>query len=267
MSAGLCSAVPPHLSRLPRSKPWNWLWISEEGEQIDSSEELFFSGTLKPAVVSAACGPSTPPPPGWPAPPSLGSWERCPPPSRPASTTLSAPTSSTSAGILHLGPAPRNVWKHHIMQTDCFHYGYSGLTSWPSVTEIMGLFLKTAWGERPFLPPAHPLNLIFLLPNCGSCLERPPVLCEPPPCLLRALSDGTPQSQGRGRRCDPLSTLPSTARLSAAASQCETSISKPASQGLRVLPAFGVNVYNMRIFLLFRIVIKTTHPHKCSTFV
>lgn len=111
-------------SPLPRSKPWTWLLISEEGGQIDPSEELFFSGTLKPAVVSAAGRPPTLHPQGGRSPPpgELGKM----PPSSPASSTLPAPTSSTSTGILHLGLAPGDFWKHRIVQTDCFHYDCSG---------------------------------------------------------------------------------------------------------------------------------------------
>ena len=43
----------------------------------------------------------------------------------PSQPPLSLPTSSTSAGILHLGLAPGNFWKHQMVRTDCFHYDYS----------------------------------------------------------------------------------------------------------------------------------------------
>lgn len=100
-----------------------WLLISEEGEQIDSSEELFFSGTLKPAVVSAARRPPTFHPRAARAPhPGAGKDAIL----QPCIHHPPAPTSSTSTGILSLGRAPGNFWKRQRVQTDCFHYDYSG---------------------------------------------------------------------------------------------------------------------------------------------
>ena len=85
-----------------------------------------FSGTFKTAVVSAACGGA----PHSVIPRVVGSPESLGPGKTVSSflptTRLLLPTSSTSSGILHLGLTPGNFWKHKMVQTDCFHYDYSG---------------------------------------------------------------------------------------------------------------------------------------------
>lgn len=126
------------------------------------------------------------------------------------------------------------------------------------------LFLKLHGMRGPFSLLLTPESVLF---SFSSIMD--PVLRGPSP--LRALPASPalclmkpPGLRGRRRRRDfSLHRLPA----SAAASQRETSICKPASQGPRGPPAFGLNVFNMRIFLLFKIVIKTTHPHKCNTFI
>lgn len=93
-----------------------------------------------------------------------------------------------------------------------------------------------------------------------------------PPCLLLALSD---EVSGCLRQQVGTTTLPSCLICTVINSwpyysHCFLMWNQHHATCLpkrfRDLPTFHLNVFNMKIFLFFKIVIKTTHPHKCVTY-
>lgn len=129
--------------------------------------------TLNPAVVSAAWG--TPPPLlaaaslgdhhllSHPAP-VLGSRGKCLLLALGPTTTFSVPTSSTSGWGSPPWTCSQEFLETSMVQTDCFHYDYSGFNLLALRHQAHGLFLSVARGQGLVFPlVSHPKPIFSFL--------------------------------------------------------------------------------------------------------